>query len=96
MDDIKTKNNNGLCYIQLDGLKLGDVYTYLSSTGVQRHYVISFLHKCMKIPLATILFPDGYSEQIKTEEVKKDRFVKNIKYWNLIATEYKDEANMYL
>lgn len=95
MEDIKTKNNNGLCYLQLDGLKIGDVFSYISEQGYLRHYVISFLHKRIGHPFATIIFPDGYSECIRTEFVQKDNFIKNIKNWTLIASEYEKEANMY-
>lgn len=96
MQDIKTENNNGLCYLQLDGLKIGDVFSYVSERGILRHYVISFLHKRMGTSFVTILFPDGYSECIRPEAVKKDKFIKNIKNWTLIASEYKEEAEMYI
>ena len=96
MEDIKTENDNGLCYIQLDDLKIGDVFSYVSETGILRHYVISFLHKRMGISFVTILFPDGYSECIYPESVKKDTFIKNIKDWTLISSEYKEEAEMYI
>lgn len=95
MKNIKTENSNGLCYFQLDGLKIGDVFSYVSERGILRHYVISFLHKRMGIPLVTILFPDGFSECISPESVKKDTFIKNIKDWTLISSEYKEEAEMY-
>lgn len=39
---------------------------------------------------------DGYSEQIDTKSVKKDKFIKNIKNWSQISVEYKNEASMYL
>ena len=45
---------------------------------------------------ATIIFPDGYSDTISTNSVKNDKFIKNIKDWTLIASEYKDEAKMYI
>lgn len=46
-------------------------------------------------PIATILFPDGYSESLGAECLKKDKFVKKIDWWN-IHDEYINEANMYL
>ena len=96
MEDIKTQNNNGLCYLQLDDLKIGDVYSYVSERGILRHYIISFLHKRTRVSIATIIFPDGYSEQIDTKAVKNDKFIKNIKDWTLIKSKYKDEAEMYI
>lgn len=96
MDNIKTENNNGLCYLQLDGLKIGDVYSYVSSRGNLWHYVVSFLHKRMGHSFATIIFPDGYSDTISTNSVKNDKFIKNIKDWTLIKSEYKDEAKKFL
>lgn len=96
MDNIKTENNNGLCYLQLDGLKIGDVYSYVSSRGNLWHYVVSFLHKRMEHSFATIIFPDGYSDTISTNSVKNDKFIKNIKDWTLIKSEYKDEAKKFL
>ena len=95
MKDIKTENNNGLCYLQLDGLKIGDVYSYVSNRGNLWHYVVSLSHKRMGHSFATIIFPDGYSECIRPESVKKDKFIKNIKNWTLIASEYKEEVEMY-
>lgn len=96
MADKKTRNPNGLCYSELDGLKIGDVFSYVSERGILRHYIISFLHKRMGVSFATIIFPDGYSETIDTKSVKKDKFIKNIKNWSQISVEYKNEASMYL
>ena len=97
-ENIKTSNSNGLCYKELDGFCLGDVFSYISERGILRHYVISFLHMRMKHPVATIIFPDGFSETISTYELKanKDKYTKRLKNWALIYEEYKDEAQMYL
>lgn len=95
MEDIKTKNDNGLSYLQLDDLKIGDVFSYVSSRGILRHYVVSYLFTSMKIHFAVIIFPDGFAESVGISEVKKDKFEKNIKDWTLIASEYEKEANMY-
>lgn len=96
MEDIKTQNNNGLCYLQLDDLKIGDVYSYVSGRGNLWHYVVSFLHKRMGHSFATIIFADGYADTISTNSVKNDKFIKNIKDWTLIKSEYKDEVERYI
>lgn len=93
--NIKTSNPNGLCYIKLDGVQIGDVFEYKDRVGKTRHYSISFLHTRMGHPIATILNSDGYAENISIESVKKDKFIKNIDWWR-IHDEYLDEANMYL
>lgn len=95
MADIKTKNDNGLIYKELAGYKLGDVFEYKSERGIIRHYVISFIHKRMGLPIITILFPDGFSDITNIECIKYDRFIKNIDWWK-IHDEYIEEANMYL
>lgn len=97
MTDVKTCNTNGLCYKELDGFKIGDVFSYISERGILRHYVISFLHKRMGHPLANIIFPDGYSEIHTTENLRmnKDKFERNLENWSLIYSEYINEAKMY-
>lgn len=97
MTDVKTSNINGICYKKLDGLKIGDVFSYISERGVLRHYVISFLHKRMGHSIATIIFPDGYSETITIENLKnnKDKYEENLENWSLIYSKYINEAKMY-
>lgn len=97
MTDIKTSNSNGICYKKLDGLKIGDVFSYISERGVLRHYVISFLHKRMGHPIATIIYPDGFSETITIENLKnnKDKYEENLENWSLIYSRYINEAKMY-
>lgn len=97
MTDIKTSNSNGICYKKLDGLKIGDVFSYISERGVLRHYVISFLYKRMGQPIATIIYPDGFSETITTENLKnnKDKYEENLENWSLIYSKYINEAKMY-
>lgn len=97
LDDIKTTNENGVCYKQLDGLKIGDVFSYISRVGILRHYVISFLHKRLGNSIATIVFPDGFAETITTSSLKenKDKYEKTLDNWSLIYSEYIEEAKMY-
>ena len=97
MADVKTSNSNGLCYKELDNLKIGDVFSYISERGVLRHYVISFLYKRMGYSIATIIFPDGYAETTTTENLKnnKDKFVEHLENWSLIYSKYIEEAKMY-
>lgn len=97
MTDVKTSNSNGLCYKELDNLKIGDVFSYISERGVLRHYVISFLYKRMGHSIATIIFPDGYSETHTIENLRlnKDKFERNLENWSLIYSEYINEAKMY-
>ena len=89
-----TKNDNDLCYKKLDNYKIGDVFEYTSSRGIIRHYVISFLFKRMKKSFASIIFPDGYSEIISTNELN-DKKVMSLPDWSFIKFQYKEEANMY-
>ncbi|MBQ8299326.1 MAG: hypothetical protein IJX99_05610 [Clostridia bacterium] len=97
MTDVKTTNSNGLCYKELDNLKIGDVFSYISEKGVLRHYVISFLHKRMGHSIATIIYPDGFSETITIENLKnnKDKYEENLENWSLIYSKYINEAKMY-
>lgn len=97
MTDIKTSNSNGICYKELDGFKIGDVFSYISERGILRHYVISFLYKRMGHSIATIIFPDGYSETITTENLRKNKgnFERTLANWSLIYSEYINEAKMY-
>lgn len=97
MTDVKTSNSNGICYKKLDGLKIGDVFSYISERGVLRHYVISFLHKSMGHSIATIIYPDGFSETIAIENLKnnKDKYEENLENWSLIYSKYIKEAKMY-
>ena len=94
-ENIKTNNPNGVCYVQLEGLKLGDVFEYISCTNITRHYVISFLYTSMNNPMASIVYPDGFSDTTSIESIKKDKYIKNIDWWK-IHDEYLDEANMYM
>ena len=61
------------------------------------HYVISFLHKSMGHSIATIIFPDGFSETITIENLKnnKDKYEENLENWSLIYSKYIKEAKMY-
>ncbi len=97
MTDVKTSNSNGLCYKELDNLKIGDVFSYISERGILRHYVISFLHKRMGHSIATIIYPDGFSETITIENLKnnKDKYEENLENWSLIYSKYINEAKMY-
>ena len=97
MTDVKTSNSNGLCYKELDNLKIGDVFSYISERGILRHYVISFLHKRMGHSIATIIHPDGFSETITIENLKnnKDKYEENLENWSLIYSKYINEAKMY-
>ena len=93
--NMLTKNENKLSYIELNGIHIGDVYEYANSQGIINHYVISYLFTSMKLNFATILFSDGYSENINIDFLKKDKFIKNTNWWN-IHNEYIEEANRYL
>ena len=97
MTNVKTSNSNGICYKKLDGLKIGDVFSYISERGVLRHYVISFLHKRMGHSIATIIYPDGFSDTITIENLKnnKDKYEENLENWSLIYSKYINEAKMY-
>lgn len=96
IDEMELTNNpNGLTYKEIDGIKIGDVFEYKDRLGKICHYVVSFLHTRMKHPIATVLFPDGYSENISLNTVKKDKFIKNIDWWT-IHDNYIEEACRYL
>jgi hypothetical protein len=93
--EIKDESDNGLSFKQLDDVKLGDVYEYRSVKGTLRHYVVSYLFKAMMIyKFAVILFPDGYAETIKIEHLKRDKYIKTLPDWSLIAMEYPNERNL--
>lgn len=89
-----TKNDNGLCYKELDDFRIGDVFEYTSSRGIIRHYVISFLFKSMGKSFASIIFPDRYSETISTNELN-DNKVMSLPDWTFIKFKYPNEAIMY-
>ena len=95
MSDLKTNNPNGLTYRELAGIKIGDLYEYKNRLGKTCHFVVSFLHKRMNIPVATILYPDGYSDNLDAECIRKDKYIGNINWW-AIHDKYIDEANKYL
>ena len=96
-EKIKTNNDNGQCYKKLNGYEVGDVFEYVSSRGITRHYVISFLHTRMERPFATILFPDGYAETAELNALNelKDKKIRHLDDWSTIRAIYEKEAKMY-
>ena len=95
MSDMLTNNPNWLTYKELAGIKLGDLYEYQNRIGQTCHYVVSFLHKRMETPIATIVYADGYSESLGAECLNSDKRIGNIDWWT-IHDKYIDEANRYI
>jgi hypothetical protein len=98
MSDIKRviygESDNGLSFKQLDDIKIGDVYEYRSDKGTLRHYIVSYLFKSTDYKFAVILFPDGYAETIKTEHIKRDKYIETLPDWSFITMEYPNERNL--